>query len=218
MFVVAYDYGLCGVIDVNISIIFGYRCASSYAYLEMFHRYFSVVLCESYFCVAKVSIFLILFNAIFSIMIIFTEYISICCGTFNRICTDNGCFGAEQPTESIYFVPANDRHLKMLTAYSNYGVALDGPSRRMILAANAPPEYGIKSSSIMFTSEHLPYSPRNRCHIREADSQANSRPGSTRNVSQHQTPRRERRSRKHEDSDSLANDEQIYEVGLILCG
>jgi hypothetical protein len=139
------------------------------------------------------------------------------CGTFNRVCTENGCFGAEQPTESIYFVPSGDRHLKMLTAYSNYGIALGGPARRMILGApisSAPPEYGIKSSSIMFTSEGLPYSPRhtNRCHIREADSQQTSRPGSTRNVSQHQTPRRERRTnRKSDDNDSLANDEQIYE-------
>jgi hypothetical protein len=67
--------------------------------------------------------------------------------------------------------------MKMLTAYNNYGmVALDGQTRRMILGAapvsNAPPEYAIKSSSIMFTSEGLPYSPRRTgCHIREADSQ-----------------------------------------------
>lgn len=98
------------------------------------------------------------------------------CGTFNKICTENGCFGSEVPTESIYFVPSNDRHLKMLTAYSNYGIALDAPSRRMILGApvsHSPPEYAFKSSSIMFTSDGIPYSPRhtNRCHIRETDSQ-----------------------------------------------
>jgi hypothetical protein len=63
--------------------------------------------------------------------------------------------------------------MKMI-AYGNYGMmALDGQHRRMILGApmsTAPPEYGIKSSSIMFTSDGLPYSPR---RIREADSQVN---------------------------------------------
>lgn len=96
------------------------------------------------------------------------------CGTFNRVCTENGCFGAEQPSESIYFVPANERHMKMI-GYGNYGMmALDEQPRRMILGAPmtaAPPEYAIKSSSIMFTSDGLPYSPRRECRIREADSQ-----------------------------------------------
>jgi hypothetical protein len=100
--------------------------------------------------------------------------VSILCGTFNRVCTENGCFGAEQPSESIYFVPANDRHMKMI-AYGNYGMmALDGQHRRMILGAPlaaAPPEYAIKSSSIMFTSDGMPYSPKRECRVREADSQ-----------------------------------------------
>ncbi|KAI6176479.1 Patched family-containing protein [Aphelenchoides bicaudatus] len=142
------------------------------------------------FLAISVLTFLNTFFVLPGVMIIFTEYVSIMCGTFNRVCTENGCFGAEQP---------------------------NGQHRRMILGApttTAPPEYAFKSSSIMFTSDGLPYSPRRECRIREADSQQNSRPGSTRNASsQHQTPRRERRlnQQKSGDNDSLANEEQIYE-------
>lgn len=97
------------------------------------------------------------------------------CGNFHRVCTENGCFGAEQPSESIYFVPVTDRHAKMIP-YNKYGImALDGQARKMILApasiSTAPPEYGIKSSSIVFTSDGVPYFPRRECRIREADSQ-----------------------------------------------
>ncbi|KAI6187650.1 Patched family-containing protein [Aphelenchoides besseyi] len=159
-----------------------------------------------------------------SVMVVFTESVSRCCHQINRACNENGCFGVEQPTESIYFVPASERQLKMIANYSNYGVAaLDGPLRRMVLGpgevSNAPPDYAVKPS-ILFNSGGLTYSPRrtDHCRIREADSEPNSRPSSTRmsrpqTASQHHTPRGRRlaNGQRLEDTDSINNEEQIYE-------
>ncbi|KAI6235923.1 Patched family-containing protein [Aphelenchoides besseyi] len=159
-----------------------------------------------------------------SVMVVFTESVSRCCHQINRACNENGCFGVEQPTESIYFVPASERQLKMIANYSNYGVAaLDGPLRRMVLGpgevSNAPPDYAVKPS-ILFNSGGLAYSPRrtDHCRIREADSEPNSRPSSTRmsrpqTASQHHTPRGRRlaNGQRLDDNDSINNEEQIYE-------
>ncbi|CAD5214127.1 unnamed protein product [Bursaphelenchus okinawaensis] len=147
-------------------------------------------------------------------MITATETIAKVFGSLHKVCDNNGIFGVEHPSESIYYM--GNRQLKML-GYSNGGVVtIDRQTRQMILnptrLPQPPPEYTMNGS--MIVTDLYPRRAE-RYRIRETESDIESRPASTRvsqsrESSRNHTPRHERRARFPKNVD-LDGEEQIYE-------
>ncbi|CAD5220061.1 unnamed protein product [Bursaphelenchus xylophilus] len=149
------------------------------------------------------------------LMITLTETIAKCFGKFHKICDKNGVFGVEHPSESIYYVQGS-RQLKML-GYGHGGMlTIDRQTRQMILNPNRlpqpPPDYTMGGN--MIVADLYPRRAE-RYRIREAGSETESRPASTRipqsqESSRNHTPRHERRNRYQRPIEE-DGEEQIYE-------